>query len=97
MHSRDHLLAATPGIPRALRPAASAMASVGGGQPDVLMIDNYDSFTYNLVQYLEELGAGVVTRRHDQLTRERAARGGDPLAAAGQRCLPRAPPMIGPG
>ena len=37
-------------------------------RPDVLMIDNYDSFTYNLVQYLEELGAHVLTRRHDQLT-----------------------------
>ena len=30
------------------------------------MIDNYDSFTYNLVQYLEELGATVVTVRNDQ-------------------------------
>ena len=31
----------------------------------VLMIDNYDSFTYNLVQYLEELGAEVDTVRND--------------------------------
>lgn len=31
----------------------------------VLMIDNYDSFTYNLVQYLGELGADVVTVRND--------------------------------
>lgn len=39
------------------------------------MIDNYDSFTYNLVQYFEELGATVVTRRHDQLTCEQTLRG----------------------
>jgi anthranilate synthase/aminodeoxychorismate synthase-like glutamine amidotransferase len=32
----------------------------------VLVIDNYDSFTYNLVQYLGELGARVVVRRNDQ-------------------------------
>lgn len=32
------------------------------------MIDNYDSFTYNLVHYLEELGAEVVVKRNDQLT-----------------------------
>ena len=32
----------------------------------VLVIDNYDSFTYNLVQYLGELGAQVVVRRNDQ-------------------------------
>lgn len=31
----------------------------------ILMIDNYDSFTYNLVQYLEELGAGVQVVRND--------------------------------
>jgi anthranilate synthase component 2 len=34
----------------------------------VLMIDNYDSFTYNLVQYLSELGADVRVRRNDELT-----------------------------
>jgi anthranilate synthase/aminodeoxychorismate synthase-like glutamine amidotransferase len=34
----------------------------------VLMIDNYDSFTYNLVQYLEELGAEVHTVRNDRCT-----------------------------
>ncbi len=32
------------------------------------MIDNYDSFTFNLVQYLEELGAEVVTVRNDAVT-----------------------------
>jgi len=34
----------------------------------VLMIDNYDSFTYNLVQYLGTLGAEVVVKRNDQTT-----------------------------
>ncbi len=34
----------------------------------VLMIDNYDSFTYNLVQYLESLGAEVVVKRNDETT-----------------------------
>jgi anthranilate synthase/aminodeoxychorismate synthase-like glutamine amidotransferase len=33
----------------------------------ILMIDNYDSFTYNLVQYLGELGAQVVVRRNDAI------------------------------
>ena len=34
----------------------------------VLVLDNYDSFTYNLVQYLGELGAQVEVRRNDQVT-----------------------------
>ena len=34
----------------------------------VLMIDNYDSFTYNLVQYLGELGAAVKVVRNDQIS-----------------------------
>ncbi len=38
----------------------------------ILMIDNYDSFTYNLVQYLGELGAEVLVRRNDELSVEEA-------------------------
>jgi anthranilate synthase component II len=34
----------------------------------LLVIDNYDSFTYNLVQYLGELGAEIVVRRNDAIT-----------------------------
>ena len=34
----------------------------------VLVIDNYDSFTYNLVQYLGELGARIVVRRNDEMS-----------------------------
>jgi para-aminobenzoate synthetase component II len=36
-------------------------------RPKLLMIDNYDSFTYNLVQYLGELGAAVVVKRNDDI------------------------------
>ena len=36
----------------------------------ILVIDNYDSFTYNLVQYLGELGAEVRVIRNDKLTNE---------------------------
>ncbi|MFH1397715.1 MAG: aminodeoxychorismate/anthranilate synthase component II [Candidatus Omnitrophota bacterium] len=36
----------------------------------ILMIDNYDSFTYNLVQYLEELGARVKVFRNDKISPE---------------------------
>jgi anthranilate synthase/aminodeoxychorismate synthase-like glutamine amidotransferase len=38
----------------------------------LLMIDNYDSFTYNLVHLFEELGAEVVTVRNDAITRDEA-------------------------
>lgn len=34
----------------------------------VLVIDNYDSFTYNLVHYLEDLGCEITVKRNDQLT-----------------------------
>jgi para-aminobenzoate synthetase component 2 len=40
----------------------------------ILMIDNYDSFTYNLVQYLGELGAQIEVRRNDQTTLEEIER-----------------------
>jgi anthranilate synthase/aminodeoxychorismate synthase-like glutamine amidotransferase len=38
--------------------------------PKVLVVDNYDSFVYNLVQYVGELGAEPVVHRHDALTLE---------------------------
>jgi anthranilate synthase/aminodeoxychorismate synthase-like glutamine amidotransferase len=40
--------------------------------PRVLVVDNYDSFVYNLVQYLGELGAEPVVHRHDALTVDEA-------------------------
>jgi anthranilate synthase/aminodeoxychorismate synthase-like glutamine amidotransferase len=42
----------------------------------LLVIDNYDSFTYNLVQFLGELGAEPVVRRNDQVTVDEIASGG---------------------
>jgi anthranilate synthase/aminodeoxychorismate synthase-like glutamine amidotransferase len=43
---------------------------LAGEQIMVFVLDNYDSFTYNLVQYLGELGAKVEVRRNDQITPE---------------------------
>lgn len=56
----------------------SATATTNGSKEKlanttVLMIDNYDSFTYNLVHYVEELGATVVVKRNDQLSLEEVA------------------------
>ena len=42
----------------------------------ILMLDNYDSFTYNLVHLFEELGAEVVTVRNDAITVDEARAGG---------------------
>ncbi len=53
----------------------------------LLLIDNYDSFTYNLVHYLGELGAEVVVRRNDALD----VAGGDGHAARGASCSRPAP------
>jgi len=39
----------------------------------IFVLDNYDSFTYNLVQYLGELGAAVTVRRNDRVTIEEIA------------------------
>ena len=36
----------------------------------ILMIDNYDSFVYNLVQYIRELGEEVLVKRNDEITIE---------------------------
>lgn len=42
-------------------------------KPRLLMIDNYDSFTFNLVQYLAELGAEVEVHRNDEITVDEVA------------------------
>ena len=44
--------------------------------PDILVIDNYDSFTFNLVHYLMELGAGVEVVRNDAITAGEALESG---------------------
>jgi anthranilate synthase/aminodeoxychorismate synthase-like glutamine amidotransferase len=48
------------------------MSTVPSPRPRVLMIDNYDSFTYNLVQLIESLGADVLTFRNDAITIDQA-------------------------
>ena len=58
----------------------------------LLMIDNYDSFTYNLVQYFGELGAEVEVHRNDEITldglRDRIAAGVDRLVISPGPCTP---------
>ena len=66
------------GVPEEARRARGSDRSRGGGVRAVrlLMIDNYDSFTYNLVHLFEELGAEVVTVRNDAITVDEARDGG---------------------
>jgi len=55
----------------------------------LLMIDNYDSFTYNIVQYFGELGAEVEVFRNDEITLEQiAARRPDRLVVSPGPCSP---------
>ena len=69
-------------------PVASALVAAR-----VLVIDNYDSFVYNLVQYLGELGADPLVHRHDELTleRDRGARPRRRADLARARAAPRTP------
>ena len=56
----------------------------------LLMIDNYDSFTYNLVQYLGELGADVDVRRNDAITLDEVERlAPDGVVISPGPCTPR--------
>ncbi len=55
----------------------------------LLMIDNYDSFTYNLVQYFGELGEDVRVARNDQITLEEiAAMNPDRICVSPGPCSP---------
>lgn len=55
----------------------------------ILVIDNYDSFTWNLVHYLEELGADTTVVRNDELTVEEAlASGADGILLSPGPCTP---------
>jgi anthranilate synthase component II len=55
----------------------------------VLMVDNYDSFTYNIVQYLGELGAQVEVFRNDEITLDEiAARAPERLVISPGPCSP---------
>jgi anthranilate synthase component 2 len=56
----------------------------------LLMVDNYDSFTYNIVQYFGELGAEVEVYRNDEITIEQiAARQPDRLVISPGPCSPK--------
>lgn len=56
----------------------------------LLVIDNYDSFTYNLVQYLGELGAEPLVRRNDAITVEEIGKlGPSALVISPGPCTPR--------
>ncbi|MCK5119562.1 MAG: aminodeoxychorismate/anthranilate synthase component II [Candidatus Latescibacteria bacterium] len=56
----------------------------------ILMIDNYDSFTYNLVQYLEELGAKLEVHRNDRITPEEIEEmGPERIVISPGPCTPR--------
>ena len=55
----------------------------------LLMIDNYDSFTYNVVQYLGELGAEVEVHRNDEITLDEIAdRSPDKIVISPGPCTP---------
>ncbi|CAN1566288.1 PabA Anthranilate/para-aminobenzoate synthases component II [Caulobacteraceae bacterium] len=55
----------------------------------ILLIDNYDSFTYNLVHYVEELGAETQVVRNDRISVEEAiARAGDGIIISPGPCTP---------
>ena len=56
----------------------------------ILVIDNYDSFTYNLVQYFGELGADPLVRRNDEITPEEiASLNPDRICISPGPCTPR--------
>jgi anthranilate synthase component 2 len=57
--------------------------------PKVLIVDNYDSFTYNLVHYLQDVGADVEVVRNDAVTaKEALAKGADAIVLSPGPCTP---------
>ncbi len=72
MLTRKHRPAHPPPV---VQPANAPVTTTTarGHAPEVLVVDNYDSFTYNLVQYLGELGARVRVVKNDQTTPDRIA------------------------
>jgi len=58
--------------------------------PMLLVLDNYDSFTYNLVQYFGELGANLIVKRNDEITiDEIAALNPEKICISPGPCTPR--------
>jgi anthranilate synthase/aminodeoxychorismate synthase-like glutamine amidotransferase len=77
-----------PGAPKRVAPRA-ARPRRAGPAPRVLLVDNYDSFTFNLVQRLGELGAQVEVVRNDALTvEELLARRPERLVLSPGPCTP---------
>lgn len=63
---------------------------MSGQKKKILVIDNYDSFTWNLVHYLEELGAETTVVRNDELTVDEAlASGADGILLSPGPCTPK--------
>src|SRR5687767_6315876 len=76
-------------LPASRTCAAILLPPCDNGLLMVLMIDNYDSFTYNLVQYLGELGEEVVVRRNDEVTLDEiAAMAPDKIVISPGPCTP---------
>src|SRR5438034_8944318 len=61
-------------MPAQARGRRGSDRSRGGRTTLILLVDNYDSFTYNLAHLFAELGADVVVRRNDAITVEEAER-----------------------
>uniref|UniRef100_A0A383W6D7 anthranilate synthase n=1 Tax=Tetradesmus obliquus TaxID=3088 RepID=A0A383W6D7_TETOB len=59
---------ACPSISRVSRSSRRAVAAAAAGKGPIVVIDNYDSFTYNLVQYLGDLGADFLVLKNDEKT-----------------------------
>ena len=79
---------------------AAAAIAAGGGTSVILVIDNYDSFTFNLVQALEASGARLLVVRNDRIDRagvERLAIDGAPGAEPTDEREPLAGIVISPG
>ena len=66
---RGRIASAHRALIRCGQPGRSVYSDIGSKRL-IFVLDNYDSFTYNLVQYLGELGAEVEVRRNDQVTVE---------------------------
>ena len=79
-----------PCLPLVLSPTFRISAFGFRTFPMLLVLDNYDSFTYNLVQYFGELGAELIVRRNDEITvQEIAALKPEKICISPGPCTPR--------
>jgi anthranilate synthase/aminodeoxychorismate synthase-like glutamine amidotransferase len=85
MSARKGRTAAIPAAPGPRR----TLYGAGNAGPRLLLVDNYDSFTFNLVQLLGELGARVEVHRNDEITVEEIrARAPEGLVLSPGPCTP---------